>query len=416
MDRIVKAKNGVKRRAVLWTLITIAFTVLLYGAFTRPKVSTYRISRDILTIDTVRSGVFIEHLRIQGYVEPIISIYLDAPEAGRVIQRYVEEGAMVRQGQMILNLENREMLQSVLEAEAQFNEKQNALRHAVIRMEKEGISLRKELLLQDFEIRRKKRYFEQNQLMAKDGLLSREEFVRSQEDYDYAVQLKQLILERVRQDSLHRRLEIQQLEDNLKIAEKNLQFIKDRAANLQVKAPVAGQLSTLEAEMGQTIARGSRIGQINILDDFKIRADIGEHYIDRITKNLTATLDRNGKLYPLRIRKVYPEVRNGNFQVDFVFSESRPDNIRNGQSYYLKLNLGAPQTASLLSRGGFFTSTGGQWVYLLHPEGLSATKRSIRIGKQNPQYYQILEGLQAGDRVITSGYDGFGDSDRIVLE
>lgn len=416
MDRIVKEKNGIKLRHILWIVLALVFLVLLYQVFRLSKSSTYRIQRDMVSIDTVRTGDFSDHIRILGYVEPIATIYLEAAESGRVVKRPVEEGAMVRQGDVILKLENKEMLLTILEAEARFKEKKNLLRNTRIRLEKEKISLKKEMLLQDHDIKRKQRIYEQNEILFGDKLIPEEEYIRSREDLEYAVKLRELTLDRVFQDSLFHRVEIQQLEDELEINEKNLQFVRDRAENLNVKAPIDGQLSTLEAEIGQTIAKGNPVGQINIMTDFKIRTNIEEHFIDRINKDLKATFERNGKKYVLRIRKLYPEVRDGNFRVDLVFQTDRPDNIRAGQSYQIKLELAAPQTALLLPRGSFFNSTGGQWVYRLEPDGEAASKRSIRIGKQNPQYYEILEGLDPGDRVITSGYNTFGDNARIVLK
>ncbi|MCB0628083.1 MAG: efflux RND transporter periplasmic adaptor subunit [Saprospiraceae bacterium] len=415
MDRIVKEKKGIKLRTILWMGLTAVLLILLYYAFTISKVSSYRIDRELVSIDSVRSGDFLDHLRIPAYVAPISTIYIDAPEGGRIIARYLEEGAMVKQGDAILQLENKEMQQTLMEAEALLNDKKNGYRNSMIRMEQERINLKKELLVQEHDISRQQRYFEQNEILFRDKLIAKEEFIRSREDYEYAVQLKELLLERVRQDSLFRQVEISQLKDNLQMSEKKLQFVKDRINRLKVRVPLAGQLTTLEAEVGQAISSGSRIGQIQIMTDFKIQTEIEEHFIDRISQDLPATLERNGKLYELRIRKIYPEVRDGHFRVDLVFRSERPDNIKIGQRYQLKLELGAPEEAMLLPRGSFFQSTAGQWVYLLHPTASFAVKHRIRIGKQNSQYYEILEGLRPGDRVITSSYDTFGDSERIVL-
>ena len=416
MDRIVKQKKGIRPKHIIWGVMAIAFVVVVYMAFTVSKTSTYRIEEGKITVDAVVDGDFNDYIRIMGYVEPIATIYLDAPEAGRVVERYIEEGAMVHQGEVILKLENKDMYLNILETEARLGEKQNNLRNTRIRMEKEKINLEKELMLQEYDIKRKKRLYDQNKHLFEDNLIPEEDFIRSKEDYEHAVQLRELTLDRARQDSMFREIEIKQLEDNLEINRKNLQFVRDRVENLNVKVPVDGQLSMLEAEIGQTVSRGRRIGQINVLTDYKIRADVDEHYIDRVRRDLTATLERNDKVFKLRVRKVYPEVRDGRFRMDLVFQGDRPENIRTGQSYNMRLKLGEPARALLLPLGGFFQSTGGQWVYVLSPEGDYATKRNIRIGKKNPQYYEILEGLEPGEKVITSGYDTFGDSDRIVLK
>ncbi len=416
MDRIVKEEKGIKPKHMLWVILVGAFIFILYRTFVMSQVTTFRIEKDKLTIDEVIDGDFNDYIRLLGYVEPIATIFLDAPESGRVMKKYVEEGAMVKQGDVLVKLENKDMYLEILETEARLGERQNDLRNTMIRMEKEKISLEKELILQSYDIKRKKRLYDQNQQLFSDKLIPEEDYIRSKEDFEHAKQLRELTLERARQDSMFREIEIRQLNDNLKVNEKNLQFVRDRVDNLNVKAPIDGQLSTLEAEIGQTIGRGSRIGQINVLTDFKIRAEVDEHYIDRVIRDLTATLERSGQTFQLRVRKVYPEVRNGQFRVDFVFMDHRPENIRTGQSYNLRLKLGEPAKALLLPRGGFFQSTGGQWVYVLNPDMEFAYKRTIRIGKQNPQYYEVVEGLEAGEKVITSNYDTYGDNDKIVLK
>ena len=208
--------------------------------------------------------------------------------------------------------------------------------------------------------------------------------------------------------------EMQQLESTVKMR-MTLQLVYERLENLNVKAPVDGQLGMLDAEIGQSIGRGTRIGQINVLTNYKVQAMIDEHYIDRVRHGLAGTSDRQEQKYNLTVRKVYPEVRQGQFRIDMVFDGDKPENIRTGQTYYINLELGQPQDAIMLPRGGFFQTTGGQWVYVLDKSGSYATKRNIRIGKQNPQFYEVLEGLSPGERVITSGYENFGDNDKLIL-
>ena len=219
------------------------------------------------------------------------------------------------------------------------------------------------------------------------------------------------------QDSIFRENQKLQMDQSLGNMHLNLKVVQQRREDLNVKAPVDGQLGLLNAEIGESINKGQRIGQINILGNFKVNAKIDEHYIDRVVRGLTATLDRNGTNFNLTVKKVYPEVRDGQFEIDLIFDGTTPDNIRTGQTYHIKLELGESGKAVLLARGGFFQSTGGQWVFVLNQDGTEATKRNIKIGKQNPQYYEVLEGLNAGEsKVITSGYEMFGTNDRIVLK
>jgi HlyD family secretion protein len=206
------------------------------------------------------------------------------------------------------------------------------------------------------------------------------------------------------------------LDTDLERMRKTLTMVYERLDHLNVRAPADGQLGFLDAEIGQNIGQGERIGQVNVLTDYKVEADIDEHYIDRVKRDLNATFERNGTEYGLRLRKVYPEVRNGKFKVDLVFTGDKPENIRAGQSYNIKLQLGESNDALLLPKGSFFQSTGGQWIFVVNPDGNQALRRNIRIGKQNSRYYEILEGLENGEKVITSNYDSFGDADNIVLK
>jgi HlyD family secretion protein len=250
----------------------------------------------------------------------------------------------------------------------------------------------------------------------KDNLISREDFIRSKEDLDMAKQSRDLFIERQKQDSVFRSVQVVNLETNLDNMRKNLTLVRERAENLNVKAPVDGQLGLLVPEIGQSIQRGANMGQINVLTSYKVSAQIDEHYIDRVRTQLTATLDRQGKEYNLVVRRVYPDVRNGTFEIDMTFVDSMPDNIRTGQTYYTSLQLGQPKISVLVPVGGFFQETGGQWIYVLDPETKTAYKRKISIGRKNPKYYEVLEGLTPGEKVIVSGYETFGNNEKLILK
>ncbi|MCK4466114.1 MAG: HlyD family efflux transporter periplasmic adaptor subunit, partial [Bacteroidales bacterium] len=257
--------------------------------------------------------------------------------------------------------------------------------------------------------------YEQNTMLLKDELIPRENYLESKESYEHATQLRQLLIERARQDSIYRKIEIENMNDNLDNIRKNLKMVRERLENLNVNVSVDGQLGMLDAELGQSISTGQRIGQINVLTDFKIEAQINEHYIDRVRRDLTASFDRQGKIFFLKVKKVYPEVREGIFNIDMVFTSEKPYNIRTGQTNHIRLQLGQPEEATLIPRGGFFQSTGGQWVYVLDETESYAMKCNIRIGRQNPQYFELLDGLEPGEKVITSSYDTFGENDRLIL-
>ena len=416
MDKVIEKKKGLRPKHIVWGLGILVIGFLLYQVMFTQTGSTFRAEKEKLTISTVEDGLFNDYITVIGQVEPISTIYLDAIEGGQVEERFIEEGTMVKKGDVILRLENRQLYQTILNSEAALAEKENYLRNTRISFETELIQSRKNLLDSYYRLVRKKRSFEQNKALFDDQLISKEDFLQAKEDFEYEKSMLDINKIKAKNDSLIRITSMQTLETDLGKMRQMLVLVRERLDNLNVKAPVDGQLGMLEAEIGQRINEGQRIGQINVLDNFKIKALIDEHYIDRVKRELPATLDRNGTNFNLTVRKVYPEVRNGQFEIDLVFEGTSPDNIRTGQTYHIKLELGESGKAILIPRGGFFQSTGGQWVYVLNENGTEATKRNIRIGKQNPQYYEVLEGLTPGEKVITSGYEMFGTNDRITFK
>ena len=280
-------------------------------------------------------------------------------------------------------------------------------------MEQEKLQIKRELLNIEYDIKRKKRKYEHNKSFYTDNLISRDEFLNSEEDYQFAIRSFELYLERQKQDSIYRSIQIKQMQDNLNNMDLNLKLVRQRQNNLNVIAPIDGQLTVLEAEIGQLIPKGGRIGQIHILTSFKVVAQIDEHYIDKVKVGLTAILERQDQEYQLKIRKVHPDVRDGKFSVELVFVGHMPENMRTGQTYYTRLQLGSPKKSLLLPRGNFYQKTGGQWVFVLTGDGKSAEKRFIKIGQQNPKFYELLEGINPGEKVIISGYDGFGDNEKL---
>jgi HlyD family secretion protein len=416
MDKTIERKKGIRLKHVIWGLGILLILFLMFKLIKSGQVSVFRAKADKITISTVEEDVFNDYITVNGQVEPISTIYLDAAEGGRVSERLIEEGAMVQKGDVILRLENRQLYQTILDSEAALAEKENYLRTTRINFETELIESRRSILDSKYKLTRKKRTYEQYQTLFDQGLISKEEYLQSKEDYEYEVNLLKINKVKASNDSLLRVTSMITLDSDLGKMRQMLQLVHERLDNLNVKAPVDGQLGMLDAEIGQSIGGGQRIGQINVLTNFKINAQIDEHYIDRVQRGLSATFDRNGTEINLTVKKVYPEVREGQFKIDMVFNGTSPENLRTGQTYNIKLELGASEKAIMIPRGGFFQSTGGQWIFVLNQAGTEAVKRQIRIGKQNPQYYEILEGLQACEKVITSGYELFGDNDKIILK
>lgn len=416
MDKAIEKKKGIRPKHIIWVVAALAFGFLLYKVLFTQTGSTFKAEKEKLTISAVEDGLFNDYITVIGQVEPISTIYLDAIEGGQVEERFIEEGTMVKKGDVILRLENRQLYQTILNSEAALAEKENYLRNTRINFETELIQSRKNILDSYYRLVRKQRLYEQYKTLFDDELISKEEYLQAKEDFEYEKNLLEINKMKAVNDSLIRVTSMQTLDSDMKKMRVMLGLVRERLDNLNVKVPVDGQLGMLDAEIGQRINEGQRIGQINVLDNFKIKALIDEHYIDRVKRELPATFDRNGTNFDLSVRKVYPEVRNGQFEIDMVFGDTTPDNIRTGQTYHIKLELGESGKAILLPRGGFFQSTGGQWVYVLNENETEATKRNIRIGKQNPQYYEVLEGLNAGEKVITSGYEMFGTNDRITFK
>ncbi len=415
MDRKIERKKGIRPKHIIYGVVGLAVIFFLVKIIKDSNISSLRVEKDKITIEEVQNGDFDDFIRTNGTVEPISTIYLDAEEGGRVKEILIEEGAKVEKGDVILILENRSVYMDIMNSESNLAQKQNYLRQTRISFENALIESKRLLLNSEFDIIKKKRNFEQLNALYNDELVSKEMYLQAREDYEYAVQLLEINKLKMQNDSMIRITEMNQLETELRKMDETLVLVRERLNNLNVKAPVDGQLGMLDAEIGQNIGQGVRIGQINVLTDYKINALIDEHYIDRVRQGLSATFERQNTLFNLAVKKVYPEVRNAQFKIDLVFTDERPENIRTGQTYYINLQLGQPEKSKLVSLGGFFNSTGGQWIYVVDPSGDFATKRKIQIGRKNPKYYEVVSGLEAGEKVITSGYDLFGENDKLIL-
>ena len=416
MDKPIAKKKGLQKKHIGYIAIGLVVIVLIYMAFFTDRTSTFRVEKEKLIIETVIKDQFNDYITVPGTVEPISIIFLDAQEGGRVEEILIEEGSMVRKGDIILRLSNPDLYLNILDSEAQLAEKENFLRNTQVTMEQERIAIKRELINLRYDIERKERTYQQNTTLIKDNLISKEEFIRSREDLDMARSSQELFIERQKADSLFRTVQVETIRANLDNMLKNLALVRQRVENLNVRATVDGQLGLLVPEIGQSIQRGANMGQINVLTSYKVSAQIDEHYIDRVRTQLNSTLDRQGPKFNLMVRRVYPDVRNGSFEIDMIFTDSMPGNIRTGQTYYISLELGQPKESLLVPIGGFFQETGGQWIFVLDPSGTFAIKRNISVGRKNPKYYEVLEGLQPGEKVIISGYESFGKNEKLVFK
>ena len=418
MDKIIEKKTGWRaaftKKALPWWLGALLLVFVIY-LIARPNNKTLRVDKDTVTISSAVKGEFNDYIRISGRVQPMTTIQLSPQEGGIVEKILIEEGSPVKAGDAILILNNDNLDLQILNSEAELAEKKNILRNTQIQMEQQKLDVRQNVLEYGTNVERLRRAYEQQKALYEDKLIAKEEYLKAEEDYQLALQKYNLMTERSRQDSLYRGTQIDRMEESLENMQLNMSMIRRRKSNLIVKAPIDGELGLLDVVLGQSIAAGTKIGQINSVGTYKVEAQIDEHYIDRVIAGLEATFERQGETYSTVIRKVYPEVRDGKFKADFKFDGEQPDNIRAGQTYYLNLQLGQPEEAVIIPRGTFYQKTGGKWIYVVNKEGSKAVKREIRIGRQNPQYYEVLEGLEPGEKVITSGYDTYGDSDVLVF-
>lgn len=419
MDKVIEKKKGIAaaftKKSVKWWALG-AFIILVVVLLLTGRRSVLRVDGSTILTGTARQGEFNDYIRVSGQVQPMTTVQLSPTEGGNVQRIVVEEGSHVNEGDVIVVLGNENLDMQILNSEAELAEKENILRNTMISMEQQKLSVRQEKLSLQIEVRRARRAYEQNKALYEEKLIAKEEYLKASEDYELAKDKLELVTDRERQDSLYRSVQIAQMHESLENMRLNMNMIRRRKENLSVKAPISGELGLLDVELGQSVAAGAKIGQINNLDSYKIEAQIDEHYIDRVAPGLEATFERQNEKYSSVIRKVYPEVRDGKFKADFRFEGQQPENIRTGQTYYLNLQLGQSAEAILIPRGSFYQNTGGKWVYVLNADGTKATKRSVRIGRQNPQYYEVLEGLAPGDKVIISAYDSFGDKDELLIK
>lgn len=416
MDRKIEKKTWTWQRLTLIGAGLALASVLIATIYKDAGTSRLNVEKERLLLDTVQRGVFKEYITLFGVVEPIKTVYLDAIEGGRVEEVFVENGSMVKKGQQILRLSNLELQLNVLNQEAQIVNQINDIRQTSILMDQQSLSLKDQALDVQFRMDLIAKRNRRNQDLYTDKVISQVEFEDTRDEFEHLKRRQLLLANTIEKDSLFQVMQENQMASTLDLMQRNLNFARNSLENLIIKAPIDGQISSLDTEVGQLIIRGNRIAQIDVLEQFKIRANIDEFYINRIFPQQEGTFLMEGQTYTLRINKIYPEVTNGSFAVDLVFVGERPERIKRGQTISLKLSLSDDTQAMLLAKGGYYQSTGGNWVYVLDPAAGVARKRNITVGRQNPNYYELIEGLQPGEIVIVSSYENYGDKEELILK
>jgi HlyD family secretion protein len=416
MDRKIEKKKWPLKRILSYSAVVILLVFGLTAVYLEAGTSRLNVQQERLLMDTVKVGVFKEYITLFGTVEPIKTVYLDAIESGRIEEIYVENGAVVRQGQEIMRLSNPDLELSVLNQEAQIINQINTIRNTSILMDQQSLSLKEQALDVQFRIDLLSKQAKRNKSLYEDAVISQVEYEETQDEYEHLLRRNKLLAQTIEKDSLFQVMQENQMANSLDLMQRNLAIAKTSLDHLAIKAPISGQLSGLGSEIGELISEGDRIAQIDVQDDFKIRVQIDELYISRIFPEQEASFTMDGQTYLLKIRRIYPEVTEGRFEADLIFVAGHPSTIKRGQSISLRLSLSDETQATLLARGGFYQKTGGKWAYVVDPRSGMARKRNIRIGRQNPNYYEVQSGLQEGEIVITSSYESFGDKEELVLK
>ncbi len=418
MDRVIKKKKWPAKRIFYIFVLPILALALIWLMVRATGSSRLRVETDRLTISNITYGPFQEFIPINGEVLPLTTRYVTALAGGQVEEVYMEGGEMVKPGDIILKLSNPDQELSYMQIETNLLEQADQLRNTRINLEERGLNLQEQLLRTEFDILSQGELHRRNEELFKEGVISDNDYEATKFPYELSLKQRELTKKRIANDSQMRAVQLDQVESSLSMVRNNLQAVQRNRENFIIKAPTAGLLSSIRVELGETVNQGQQIGQIDVMEGYKVRAQIDEHYIARIEPGLKGQFTFSGDTYGLEIRKVYPEVlQNGAFEVDMIFqAEGTPGGIKRGQNLQIRLALSEEEQALMIPRGGFFQSTGGNWVYVVDTDKQIATKRNIRINRQSDRFYEVTDGLKEGDKVITSGYDNFNEIDILILQ
>ena len=416
MDRAIEKKKWTKKRIIILSVSTLFVLFSLYTFIFSDSNSRLNVDKDRITISEVKRAPFQEYIPVTGTIEPIQSFYLDLSDGGKVLNKFVEEGAMLKAGDPIIKLDNPQLSLSVLSTQSNFLQAQSLSRQTRLTFEQNLLNHQNQLLNLNLELLKQSRIYKNNNALFQKGLISKIEFETSKDSYETIIESKHLLLEALKRDSLTLMQLMKQGESDVDMSKRYLSLVEEQLANLTVRAPIKAQLTSLNCEIGQSVGAGFRMGQIDNIDSFKVRVEIDEHYISRIREGQIGEYEFDKKSYTLKIKTVYPQVSNGSFYVDMMFEGNQPKGIRRGQTVHLKLQLGGLSDAILIESGGFYSTTGGQWIFVVDKSGEFAERRNIKIGRQNPLYYELLDGLKPGEKVITSSYDNYNDYQKLILK
>jgi HlyD family secretion protein len=416
MDRVIEKKKWTLKKILQVAGIGIFIVFIIYLLFIRDKRSKLYVDKSQITIATVAADKFQEFIPIDGVVLPKNTIYIDAVQGGFVEKIFVEDGAQLTKGDTILKLSNTNMELSQMETETRIYEAINNLENTKIGLEQNRFIRQSEITELQYTMDKTTLDFGRKKQLFGEGVISKKEFEDAQRDYDYTIRQLQISLELKKLDSISAVSRSKNIDATIIRMRNNLGLLKTTIENLYIKAPIQGQLSSFSAEIGETKAAGEHLGQIDLPEGFKLRANIDERYVSRVYNGQEAEFDFAGQTFRLAIGKIFTDVTNGSFQVDLFFQGPEPEQIKRGQTLQVRLSFSSPADAIIVKRGGFFQETGGNWIYLVDPSGEYATKRKIRIGRQNTNYYEVMEGLEPGEHVIISSYDGFGGKEKLVLK
>ena len=415
MDRKIEKKKWPLKRVIVFGAAGLFVLIVAYALLFGDTSASLNVETKKITVSTVERGPFQELIPVSGTVLPIKSVYMDAMDGGRIDQIFVEEGAMVKQGDSILRMTNTNLQMELMFREADLFEQMNNLRAVRLAIEQNRLNLREQMAEIDYQNGLQTRNYDRAKALHEKNVISLDEFERTRDDYEYWKTRKVLVTESQRQDSIMRDMQVQQLELSIQRMQQNFKIVRENYENLVQRAPISGQLSQLNAEIGELKSPGERLGQVDVLDGYKVRAAIDEFYISRIAIGQTGESEISGVKTKLIVSRVFPEVRDGRFEIDLQFEGAAPAGIRRGQTIQVRLALGELSEAVMIARGGFYQTTGGNWIYVVNESGDIARKRKIRLGRQNPRMYEVLEGLEPGEQVITSSYDSFGDFEKLNL-
>lgn len=415
MDRIIEKKKWTTGKLLAIGGGAFFVVLLVWMLFFRDNRSSLYVDKNQVTIATVEKGKFQEFIPVDGVVFPRNTIYIDAVQGGIVEEVFVEDGAILKQGDPILKLANANMELSYMDQETRMYDAINNLSNTLISLEQLRYTRQKEIIQLQYEIDKIKTDFMRKEQFYKDELISRKEFEDAKRDFDYSLKQLEITLRLRKLDSISGVAQGSQINSSMDRMRNNLSLLKSNLDNMTIKSPAEGKLSSFIVEIGQTKSAGEHLGQIDLMDGFKLRANIDERYISRVYSGQKSEFDLGGKIYSLQISKIYTDVTNGSFQVDLMFDGEEPADIKRGQTVQLRVQFSGANDALIIRRGGFFQETGGNWIYIVDPSGAYATKRSIKIGRQNTSHYEVLDGLQPGEQVIISSYDSFGGKEKLIF-